>query len=220
MGIEALYRRPRTTTPEPGHKIYPYLLRDMAIPRPNQVWAMDITYIPMERGFVYRRRARLGPPPGAVMAAVDHVGGGLLRRDAGGCPGPSRQAGNLQHRPGLAVQRRGVHPRSRLQWHRHQDGRQRRMARQRNRRAAMAQRQNEEVYLRVYESVGEARNSIGRYLDFYNSRRPHSSLTTPHQIKPTSANRHSAWRPNPGRRSTYRRGDSVQTTGTSSDAAA
>src|SRR4051812_8640745 len=53
MGIEALYRRPRTTKPEPGHKIYPYLLRAMAITRPNQVWAMDITYIPMARGFVY-----------------------------------------------------------------------------------------------------------------------------------------------------------------------
>ena len=53
MGIEALYRRPRTTKPEPGHKIYPYLLRDMAVTRPNQVWAMDITYIPMARGFVY-----------------------------------------------------------------------------------------------------------------------------------------------------------------------
>ena len=44
MGIEALYRRPRTTTPEPGHKICPYLLRGMAIERPNQVWAMDITF--------------------------------------------------------------------------------------------------------------------------------------------------------------------------------
>jgi putative transposase len=53
MGIEALYRRPRTTKPEPGHKIYRYLLRGMEITRPNQVWAMDITYIPMARGFVY-----------------------------------------------------------------------------------------------------------------------------------------------------------------------
>jgi putative transposase len=49
MGIETLYRRPRTT--KPG--IYPYLLRGIEIPRPNQVWAMDITYIPMARGFVY-----------------------------------------------------------------------------------------------------------------------------------------------------------------------
>src|SRR6201747_269985 len=53
MGIEAIYRRPRTAKPQPGHKIYPYLLRGMEITRPNQVWAMDITYIPMERGFVY-----------------------------------------------------------------------------------------------------------------------------------------------------------------------
>jgi putative transposase len=53
MGIEALYRRPRTTKPEPGHKVYPYLLRGVEITRPNQVWAMDITYIPMRRGFVY-----------------------------------------------------------------------------------------------------------------------------------------------------------------------
>ena len=53
MGIEALYRRPRTTKPEPGHKIHPYLLRGLSIERPNQVWAMDITYIPMARGFVY-----------------------------------------------------------------------------------------------------------------------------------------------------------------------
>ncbi len=52
-GIEALYRRPRTTKPELGHKIHPYLLRGMTITRPNQVWAMDITYIPMARGFVY-----------------------------------------------------------------------------------------------------------------------------------------------------------------------
>jgi putative transposase len=53
MGIEALYRRPNTSKPAPGHKIYPYLLRNLPITRPNQVWAMDITYIPMARGFVY-----------------------------------------------------------------------------------------------------------------------------------------------------------------------
>ena len=53
MGIEALYRKPNTSRPAPGHKIYPYLLRKLAVIRPNQVWAMDITYIPMERGFIY-----------------------------------------------------------------------------------------------------------------------------------------------------------------------
>ena len=53
MGIEALYRRPSMSKPAPGHKIYPYLLRKLAVTRPDQVWAMDITYIPMARGFVY-----------------------------------------------------------------------------------------------------------------------------------------------------------------------
>ena len=53
MGIEALYRKANTSQPHPEHRIYPYLLRGMTIERPNQVWAMDITYIPMARGFVY-----------------------------------------------------------------------------------------------------------------------------------------------------------------------
>ena len=53
MGIEAIYRRPNTSKPAPGHKVYPYLLRKLAVTRPNQVWAMDLTYIPMARGFVY-----------------------------------------------------------------------------------------------------------------------------------------------------------------------
>jgi hypothetical protein len=53
MGIAAIYRRPNTSKPAPGHKIFPYLLRKLPVTRPNQVWAMDITYIPMARGFVY-----------------------------------------------------------------------------------------------------------------------------------------------------------------------
>ena len=53
MGVEAIYRRPNTSKPAPGHKIYPYLLRNLAVTRPNQVWAADITYVPMARGFVY-----------------------------------------------------------------------------------------------------------------------------------------------------------------------
>ncbi len=53
MGVEALYRKPNTSKPAPGHKIYPYLLRKLPITRPDQVWAMDITYIPMARGFIY-----------------------------------------------------------------------------------------------------------------------------------------------------------------------
>jgi putative transposase len=53
MGIEAIYRRRNKSKPAPGHKIYPYLLRGVTINRPNQVWATDISYIPMQRGFVY-----------------------------------------------------------------------------------------------------------------------------------------------------------------------
>src|SRR5208282_40681 len=53
MGIAALGPKPRTTKPAPGHKIFPYLLRDLAIDRPNQVWAADITYVPIGRGFLY-----------------------------------------------------------------------------------------------------------------------------------------------------------------------
>src|SRR6202049_881588 len=53
MGIDALYRRPSTSNPAPGHKIYPYLLRGLSIDRANQVWATDITYIPLQRGFLY-----------------------------------------------------------------------------------------------------------------------------------------------------------------------
>ena len=53
MGIQALYRKPNTSKPAPSHKVYPYLLRKLAVTRPNQVWAMDITYIPMAHGFVY-----------------------------------------------------------------------------------------------------------------------------------------------------------------------
>jgi putative transposase len=53
MGLEPIYQRPRTTIPHPGHRIYPYLLREMVIDRPDQVWCADITYIPMRRGFLY-----------------------------------------------------------------------------------------------------------------------------------------------------------------------
>ncbi len=133
MGIEALYRRPRTTKPEPGHKIYPYLLRGMEITRPNQVWAMDITYIPMARGFVY------------LAVVLDWATRRVLSwrlsitMEAAFCV--ERQAGRLQYRSGVAVYWLGIHRRARQQRHCHQHGRQRRLAGQRLRRAAMAQRQ-------------------------------------------------------------------------------
>jgi putative transposase len=53
MGLQAIYRWPRTSQPAPGHKVYPYLLRGLEINRVNQVWTADITYLPMQRGFMY-----------------------------------------------------------------------------------------------------------------------------------------------------------------------
>jgi len=177
MGIEALYRRPRTTKPEPGHKIYPYLLRGMEITRPNQVWAMDITYIPMARGFVYlavvldwaTRRVlswRLSITMEAAFcvetledALARHGKPEIFNTDQGsqftGAAFTSALASN-----GIAISMDGKGA-----W----------------RDNVFVERlwrrvKYEEVYLRAYESVGQARDSIGRYLDFYNRRRPHSSL--------------------------------------------
>jgi len=143
MGIEALYRRPRTTKPEPGHKIFPYLLRGMEITRPNQVWAMDITYIPMERGFVYlavvldwfSRRVlswRLSITMEAAFC-VETLEDALARH---GRPDISSIPIKARSSPGAAF-----NGRSRRQQNCDQHGRQRGLARQRIRRAPMAQRQ-------------------------------------------------------------------------------
>ena len=177
MGIEALYRRPRTTKPEPGHKIHPYLLRGMAITRPNQVWAMDITYIPMARGFVYlavvldwaTRRVlswRLSITMEAAFcvetledALARHGRPDIFNTDQGSQFTGAAFTGVLADN-GIAISMDGKGA-----W----------------RDNVFVERlwksvKYEEDYLRAYETVGEARSSIGRYLDFYNGRRPHSSL--------------------------------------------
>jgi putative transposase len=184
MGMEALYRRPRTTKPEPGHKIYPYLLRGMAITRPNQVWAMDITYIPMERGFVYlavvldwfSRRVlswRVSIKMEAAFcvetlqdALARHGKPEIVNTDQGSQFTGSAFTSVLTNN-GIAISMDGKGA-----W----------------RDNVFVERlwrsvKYEEVYLRAYDNVSEARASIGRYLDFYNRRRPHSSLdgTTPDQ---------------------------------------
>jgi len=87
MGLEAIYRRPHTSKPAPGHQVYPYLLKGMEINRVNQVWTADITYLPMARGFPIPfgyAQGRLWWPSGlaqpvcAGLAAVQYPGGGLL----------------------------------------------------------------------------------------------------------------------------------------------
>jgi putative transposase len=177
MGIEALYRRPRTTKPEPGHKIYPYLLRGLEITRPNQVWAMDITYIPMARGFVYlavvldwaSRRVlswRVSITMEAAFcvetledALAHHGKPDIFNTDQGSqFTGTAFTGVLIKYAIAISMDGKGA-------W----------------RDNVFVERlwrsvKYEEVYLRAYDSVSDARASIGRYLNFYNGRRPHSSL--------------------------------------------
>jgi putative transposase len=177
MGIEAIYRRPNTSKPAPGHKIYPYLLRSLAVERPNQVWAMDITYIAMSRGFVYlcavvdwfsRRvlawRLSITMEVGFCLEAVKealakHGRPAIFNTDQGSQFTSAEFTGVLLDN-GIAISMDG-----KGSW----------------RDNVFVERlwrsvKYEEVYLRAYDSVAEARTSIGRYLDFYNRQRPHSSL--------------------------------------------
>ena len=97
MGLQAIYRRPRTSRRAKEDRVYPYLLRDTRIIRPNQVWVADITYIPMARGFLYLVAVMdLLQPLCGGLAIVQHPGGRLLRRGADGCVG-TRKAGDIQH---------------------------------------------------------------------------------------------------------------------------
>ena len=185
MGIEAIYRKPNTSKPAPGHKIYPYLLRDMAVTRPNQVWAMDLTYIPMARGFIY------------LAAVVDWFSRRVLAwklsitMEASFCIEAVEEALSKNEKPEIfntdqgsqftsddfigLLRKNGIDI--------SMDGK------GRWRDNVFVERvwksiKYEEVYLHAYETVQEARTSIGKYLEFYNSVRPHSSLDgfTPDQV--------------------------------------
>ena len=99
MGLRAIYRQPRTSQPAPGRRVYPYLLRDLTITRANQVWAADITYLPMARGFLYLV-AIMDWHSRYVVAwgIVQHSGDRLLCRGPDRGPRP-RKARRIQHRP-------------------------------------------------------------------------------------------------------------------------
>ena len=177
MGIEALYRRPSTSKPSPGHRIYPYLLRGLKVERPNQVWASDITYIPMARGFVYlcavvdwftRRvlswRVSITMEAAFCVEALEealmrHGRPEIFNTDQGSQFTGEAFTGALIEN-GIAVSMDG-----KGSW----------------RDNVFVERlwrsvKYEEVYLRAYDKVADARASLGRYLDFYNRQRPHSSL--------------------------------------------
>jgi putative transposase len=89
IGLAAIYQRPRTSDPHPEQRIYPYLLRDLAITRPNQVWCADVTYLPMRRCFLYLV-AIMDWATRKVLAHPEHDGRRVLRRGAAGRHGPPR----------------------------------------------------------------------------------------------------------------------------------
>ena len=177
MGIAALYRRPTTSHPTPGHQIYPYLLRKLAVARPNQVWAMDMTYVPMARGFVY------------LVAVVDWFSRKVLAwrlsmtLETEPCLEALSEALTRHGRPAILNTDQGSQFTSVAVLTALQDAK---IAISMDGKGAWRDNvfverlwrtiKYEEVYLRAYRRVSEARRGLDRYVAFYNRRRPHSSL--------------------------------------------
>jgi putative transposase len=175
MGIEALYRKPNTSQKGPGHKIYPYLLRGLTIDRPNQVWAADITYIPMRRGFVYlvavvdwfSRKVLSWRVSNtlttdfcldAVREAIHRYGVPEIFNTDQGSQFTSTDFTTLLKENGIRISMDGKGC-----W----------------RDNVFVERlwrtvQYEEVYLYAYDSVREAKAGLAKYFALYNTRRPHS----------------------------------------------
>jgi putative transposase len=177
MGIEALYRKPNLSKRHGAHPIYPYLLRNLVIDRPNQVWATDITYIPMRRGFVclvaildwYSRRVLSWRVSNTMTtdfcldavreAIARHGRPEIFNTDQGSQFTSSEFTGLLkEHAIQISMDGKGC-------W----------------RDNVFVERlwksvKYEEVYLKAYDSVSAAKASLGVYLNFYNTRRPHQSL--------------------------------------------
>ena len=176
MGLKAIYRHPRTSQPAPGHKIYPYLLSGMEITRPNQVWAADITYIPMARGFLY------------LVAIIDWYSRYVLSwrlsntLDDGFCVEALEEA-LRKGRPDIfntdqGAQFTGAAFTGLLERHGvriSMDGKGRysdNLFIERLWRTV----KYEEVYLKAYQDGRDARAGIGDYFRFYNAERPHQAL--------------------------------------------
>lgn len=185
MGIEALYRKKRTSKPHPEHPVHPYLLRGLLIDRPNHVWCADISYIPMARGFLYlfvvmdwATRSVLAWRLSNTLTTdfcIEAVGEAFERfgrpeifnTDQGSQFTDADFVGLLEDR-GVRISMDG-----KGSW----------------RDNIFVERfwrtiKYEEVYLRAYAGTSEAKASIGRYIAFYNTHRPHSALDgrTPHEV--------------------------------------
>ncbi len=177
MGIEALYRKANTSRPHSGHRVYPYLLRGLTIDQPNQVWAMDITYLPMARGFVYlavvldwtSRRILAWRLSNSLTAdfcvealedAITRYGApDIMNTDQGSqFTGAEFIATLTRNNIRISMDGKGC-------W----------------RDNVFVERlwktiKYEEVYLHAYDTVSIARQSLTRYIDFYNGQRPHTAL--------------------------------------------
>jgi putative transposase len=176
MGLRAICRRPSTSTPAPGHKIYPYLVRELTVARPNQVWAADITYIPMARGFLYLvaiidwysryvlawRLSNTLDAGFCVEALEDALRKGtpeIFNTDQGSQFTSEAFTGLLESR-GIRISMDGKGS--------YNDN----LFIERLWRTV----KYEEVYLKAYQDGREARTNLGSYFRFYNAERPHQAL--------------------------------------------
>jgi putative transposase len=177
MGIEALYQKPRLSDPHPGHKIWPYLLRDLSVTRPNQVWAADITYIPLAKGFAY------------LVAIIDWYSRRVLSWRLSNCMDSSFCVEALEE----ALARHGApeifntdqgsqftsedftDPLLERGIRISMDGRGRWLDNVFVERLWRSLKY-EEVYLKAYASIPQAKQQIGRYFEFFNQQRRHQSL--------------------------------------------
>ena len=177
LGLQAVFQRPRTSQPHPEHKIYPYLLRDLAITRPNQVWCADVTYIPLARGFLYLvavmdwasrkvlswRLSNTLEPSFCVEAleeALDRYGVPEIFNTDQGSQFTSLEFTGVLKDAGVRIS---------------MDGKGRWMDNVFIERLWRSLKY-EQIYLAEYTTGSEARAGIGWWMDFYNERRPHSSL--------------------------------------------
>ena len=188
MGLKAIYRRPRTSRTGPGHKIYPYLLGGLKITRPNQVWAADITYIPMARGFLYlvvimdwysryvlswrlSNSLESGFCIEALEEALKKGRPEIFNTDQGAQFTGEAFTGILkEHGIKISMDGKGSYNDN--------------LFVERLWRTV----KYEEVYLRAYQDAKEARIDLGNYFCFYNAERPHQALgyRTPAEVFTTT----------------------------------
>jgi putative transposase len=193
MGLEAIYQKPNTSRAHPGHKVYPYLLRGLTVDRPNQVWCADITYIPMAKGFVY------------LVAVMDWFSRRVLAwrlsitMDSDFCVEALAEAMDRHGRPEIFNTDQGVQFTSAafLDELEKRDVRVSMDGKGRFLDNIFIERlwrslKYEEVFIKAYASVTEARNGIGGWFTFYNEERPHQALDyrTPRAVFEDTANNH------------------------------